>query len=161
MGIFILGITLSKEFFGLQEDLAVWFVYAPPLSSSYVKNRDKVLDELEKLLISKDTSIILGDLNGKTALEDDFINEDTDKHSPVNDIDDYIHDSPIKGNSLDANSVDKQGKMILEICKNFNLRILNGRTSGDRWGALTRFPLYRVEKPSLIDYGICSSTFFI
>ena len=155
----ILGIKLSKEFFGLEDDLAVWFVYAPPLNSPYLKNSDKVLDQLEKLLTTNNTSIILGDLNGKTALGDDFIHDDTDKHSPVNEIDTYIHDTPLKRNNLDNNTIDKQGKIILEICKNLNLRILNGRTSGDRWGALTRFPLYRTEKPSLIDYGICSSTF--
>ena len=35
----ILGITLKKDFFGLSEDILVWFVYAPPASSLYARNR--------------------------------------------------------------------------------------------------------------------------
>ena len=37
------------------------------------------------------------------------------------------------------------------------MRILNGRTPGDRWGVPTRYPVNRKEKPSVIDYGLCST----
>jgi hypothetical protein len=57
---------------------------------------------------------------------------------------------------MDTNSVDVQGRIILDLCKALNLRILNGRTPGDRWGNLTRFPTRANEKPSSLDYGICT-----
>ena len=101
----------------------------------------------------------MGDLNGKTNTAPDFVHEVTDKHSPLKDIEGYIPDIPSKRNNRDKKSVDKQGKKILELCQSHRLRILNGRTAGDRWGRLTRYPLCDRETPSLLDYGICSSSY--
>ena len=56
----------------------------------------------------------------------------------------------------DKTPQDEHGKMIINFCKSLQMRILNGRTAGDRWGVPTRYPIHRSEKPSLIDYGICS-----
>jgi exonuclease III len=81
----ILGITLSKEFFGMEQDLLVWFTYAPPATSHYRKGRDNVLECLERQLISNDNfehSLIMGDLNAKTATEADFLADKRDNHSP-------------------------------------------------------------------------------
>ena len=103
--------------------------------------------------------MIMGDLNGKTSVAPDFVNDETDNHSPITHILTYAPDTPLKRNNLGNKKVDEQGNSILEICKNFNVRILNGRTAGDRWGVPTRFPLDRKEKASLIDYSICSSKF--
>ena len=154
----ILGILLLKDFFGLPEDLNVWFVYAPPLDSPYLNNRDGVLDCLEKHFGQYDSPIIMGDLNGKTKTAPDYVLDATDKHSPINDIDQYITDTPVPRRSMDEKSPDTQGKRILELCQSNGLRILNGRTAGDRWGLLTRYPLSSRESPSLLDYAICSTT---
>ena len=83
--------------------------------------------------------------------------DEGDNHSPINQVSTYIYDSPSPRFNSDENTTDAQGKMILEICKTQNMRILNGRTPGDRWGNLTRFPLDRDEQPSVLDYGICNS----
>ena len=56
---------------------------------------------------------------------------------------------------MDAKRVDKQGSKILEMCQTFQLRILNGRTDGDRWGRPTRYPACERETPSLLDYALC------
>ena len=154
----ILGIILNKDFFGLKQDYTVWFTYAPPSSSSYSVTREKVLCSLEKFLVTDNNgcSFILGDLNGRTTQNPDFIADDNDHHSPISVIADYRHDTPIPRNNMDRSPVDKQGKEILEICKNLNFRILNGRTHGDRWGALTRYPIAANDNPSLLDYALCS-----
>ena len=89
---------------------------------------------------------------------EDFIQEDYDNHSPAQDIDFYVIDQPSPRNNSDTNPADEHGNRIIELCKTFRMRILNGRTSGDRWGAPTRFPIHRREKPSLIDYGISSTS---
>ena len=156
----ILGITLNKEFFGLPHDTLVWFVYAPPATSPYTKERDNVLSCLETLMINNDNherSLILGDLNGKTACNADYLIDEGDNHSPITQVGTYTYDTPSPRNNRDDNAADGQGKMILEICKALNMRILNGRTPGDRWGNLTRFPIDRTEQPSVLDYAVCNS----
>ena len=59
----ILGITLLKDFFGLNEDLNVWFVYAPPLNTPYLVDKEDILDCLEKHLAQSENDMIFGDLN--------------------------------------------------------------------------------------------------
>ena len=120
----ILGITLNKDFFVLDETLTIWFVYAPPTNTSYAKAREKVLSSLEKCLAMDDRYIVMGDLNGKTATAADFILDKSDDHSPINSIETYTSDTPLQRNNTDINPVDTQGKMILEICQTFKLRIL-------------------------------------
>ena len=46
----ILGITLKKDFFNLPEDLQIWFVYVPPATSPYAKNKENTLFKLEQKL---------------------------------------------------------------------------------------------------------------
>ena len=153
----ILGILLLKDFFGLTEDISIWFVYAPPLDSPYLTDRDGVLDCLEKQFGKFNYPVIMGDLNGKTKTAPDYVLDAADKHSPINDIEEYIIDTPLPRNNMDTKSVDKQGKRVLELCQAHGLRILNGRTAGDRWGLPTRHPLCTRETPSALDYAICSS----
>ncbi len=154
----ILGITLKKEFFNLSEDLKIWFVYAPPANSPYSRNRGSTILKLEELLAkgSSDHHIIMGDLNGRTAQADDFIMESYNSHSPTNDIQLHTPQPPLPRRNMDNHPPDEHGKLVIDLCKSFQTRILNGRTSGDRWGNPTRFPINRAENPSTIDYGICS-----
>ena len=153
----ILGITLKKDFFKLPEDTLVWFTYASPMTSPYTKGRDNVLTKLEALMAAHGKhQIIMGDLNGRTATEADYIQEEYEAHSPLQDITHYQLDTPLSRNNMDSQTTDARGKMILNICKNLQVRILNGRTAGDRWGVPTRYPVHKKEKPSVIDYGMCS-----
>ena len=130
----ILGITLKKDFFNLPEDTYVWFTYASPISSPYTKRREDVLTKLETYMAAHGKhQIIMGDLNGRTATETDYIHEEYDAHSPLQDISHYQLDSPLNRNNMDSQPVDCRGKRILSVCKNLQVRILNGRTAGDRW----------------------------
>ena len=63
---------------------------------------------------------------------------------------------PMNRQSMDDNSIDEQGKIILDLCKSSNLRILNGRPTGDQHGNITRYPSNINDKPSTIDYALCS-----
>ena len=97
----------------------------------------------------------MGDLNGKTKTEDDFVRDSNDEHSPINDIPIYITDSQLERKNRDPHPLDEQGKMILELCKSNSLGILNGRTIGDESGTYTRYPKRQSENPSAIDYTLC------
>ena len=149
-------IRLKKEFFNLERDIFLCFVYAPPESSTYAKNLDyDILEKLE-LEISTHSSmgniIIAGDFNAKTGTECDYVSDIDDQHSPVNGNPLYPFDKPIRRNNRDKHGVDMQGQRLLNLCKNTQIRLLNGRTQGDRMGEFTRFPLSLRESPSTIDY---------
>ena len=69
----------------------------------------------------------------------------------------YTKDKYLKRENKDNHTIDEQGKLILDLCKSSALRILNGRTVGDKYGQFTRYPTRNLEdKPSVIDYAICS-----
>ena len=59
-------------------------------------------------------------------------------------------------NSID-NELNNHGKRLLEICRNTDLRILNGRVSGDSLGRPT---FHRKSSVSVIDYAICDKDLF-
>ena len=81
-----LEITLLHDFFDLKENVKIIFTYASPITSSYTKSRpENILDKLDRELANaRSTTIIMGDLNGRTELADDFVRDDADDHSPVN-----------------------------------------------------------------------------
>ena len=146
-------IKFHKSFFGLNEDRSLLFTYATPLSSCYTKSRtENILDKIETTLTNVD--FIMGDLNGKTNLEHDYVSDMLDDHSPI--PQGTKRDTPLSRNNTDPHPPDQQGKRILELCKNISFRILNGRTKGDLVGNLTRFPSAERESPSTIDYALSS-----
>jgi len=59
-------------------------------------------------------------------------------------------------NSFD-NNINNHGKRLLEICRSTDLRILNGRVSGDSLGRVT---FHGKAGISVVDYAICDQTLF-
>ena len=153
-----LEITYLKNFFGLDKDIKNLFTYASPINSCYTKSRTmNVLDKIETTYIDGGNNlIIMGDLNGRTKLGEDFVRDKTDNHSPINVPSYYSRDTALGRKNMDEHVIDTQGKVILELCKSSKLRILNGRTPGDDHGGFTRFPSNFTDKPSVIDYALCS-----
>ena len=154
-------VKFDKTFFNLSKDLYQCFSYAPPLSSPYTQNLDfNVLKRLENDIYRyklEGNVIVGGDFNAKTERELDFVLDQNDHHSPIVDIPIYVGDLPLKRMNYDKHSVDKQGETFLELCRNSRMRILNGRTRGDRFGRFTRYPLAIRESPSTLDYVIADS----
>ena len=61
---------------------------------------------------------------------------------------------PPNRNSFD-NIINNHGKRLLQICKNSDLKILNGRTNGDSLGRPT---FHGRNGTSVVDYIICDQT---
>ena len=152
-----LEVILLKKYFGLANDIKLLFTYASPINSCYTKARTmNILDKIETHFIDGGNNfIIMGDLNGRTKIGDDFVTDNLDKHSPIN-VPFYTKDKYINRNNQDDHTIDSQGKLILKLCKTSSLRILNGRTAGDNTGHFTRYPSNFCDKPSVIDYALCS-----
>ena len=73
---------------------------------------------------------------------------------PINNIETYNFDSPLQRRNEDKRPVDAEGEKFLSLCKNCRIRILNGRTKGDRSWKFTRYPLALREYPSTLDYMV-------
>jgi hypothetical protein len=96
--------------------------------------------------------MLLGDFNVQTSKLEDFISKEGNIF--INDITDNSF-IPAKRNNFDS-SVNEHGKRLIELCKNCNLRILNGRTHGHTLGK----PTYHEKNGiSLVDYAICDHDF--
>ena len=93
--------------------------------------------------------MIAGDLNARTKIEKDYVMDDGDNFSPINDIDGYTFDNPLSRNNMDTAPVDTHGEKVLELCKACSIRIVNGRLNRDL-GNFTRFQQELVTTPVLL-----------
>ena len=82
----------------MPRNIKILFTYASPLTSSYTRARSKtVLENIETYIDDgRNSVLVMGDLNGKTKTEDDFVRDSDDEHSPINDIPIYITDSQLE-----------------------------------------------------------------
>ena len=77
--------------------------------------------------------MLLGDFNARTNKIEDHVSKEGNTF-----INDITENSFIPTNRENIDSVvNKHGKYLLELCKNCNLRITNGRTSSDSFGKPT------------------------
>ena len=149
-------VTLETTFFGIERDINILFTYASPITSGYTKaGPENILEKIEtKIVDGRNTYLIIGDLNGRTKTDEDFVRDTSDKHSPIN-VPYYSKDTEIARCNQDTHATNEQGKLILDLCKSNSLRILNGRLNGDTSGKFTRYPKRTNENPSTIDYALC------
>ena len=142
---------LCKDFFNNTHGIFLCFSYAPPKNSTYSKMIDYNILELVEKDIPKYSHqgkiIIAGDLNARTANENDYIVHDTSKHIPVSP--NYISDfAPVDRVSQDRN-INNRGKQLRSLCIESGLRLLNGRSTGDLLGSFT---CHQPLGSSVVDY---------
>ena len=145
---------LDKTFFSLEQDIFLCAIYIPPKDSIYF-NPDSFRDlEADIATFSSIGYIILaGDFNARTARAQDYIEVDNNGHIP-GDMP-VFHHNLSKRNNYDC-QINDHGKVLLDICKTCNLRILNGRTKGDSFGKITYHSPHGI---STVDYIIVSDNF--
>jgi hypothetical protein len=136
----------------LQNDLYLCGIYIPPEKTTYFDT--EIFDNLENEITSfseKGDVMLVGDFNARTGKLNDFIPYEGDQHIP----------GPTQNNNNEMtrenfdNTINDHGKILIEICKSCNLRILNGRTKGDSLGKPT---FHCKNGTSAIDYAICNTT---
>ena len=144
----------KKQFFNLQENVYIGFVYIAPANSN-VNDRDcaayKSLEkDISKFSLKGDV-MLLGDFNSRVAKMPDYIINDDDKHTPKPDtyVSDECEDLSVRRNE-DVN-MNEYGKYLLSLCLEHQLRIMNGRIWGDLNGKLTCF---KWNGCSAVDKGI-------
>lgn len=151
----ILWCKLNQHSFGHSKDIYLATVYLPPLQCQ-TKTGEDVLSTLEQNILKyqeKGDIILLGDLNARTGVLNDFIENDfRDLNIPD---DNYITDTTWPKRNNSDTTVNKQGEAIIKLCIGHRLRILNGRTIGDFAGNLTG---YQSNGASTVDYSIISNS---
>ena len=150
---------LPGSLFGKLNTVILIALYLPPETSPRYDGDEKGMELLEDLLLkvrSKycDCSIlILGDLNARTGILQDYIVDDDVEH--MNDIDQwYISSSFNAPRKSKDKTVNKFGLALIELCCEFDVHMLNGRHTHDVDG---NFTYISTSGCSVIDYIILSS----
>lgn len=145
---------ISKSAYSLQKDLFVCCTYIPPNSSKYFY--PEIFENLSNDIAqfsTKGSIILLGDFNARTGTKDDFIIHDTNKYIQ-SDFNSFSNVT--KRNNMDI-EINTNGNRLIDLCKQMNLLILNGRVFGDSLGRPT-FCGPRGE--STVDYIIVDQELF-
>ena len=148
-------VKIEKDYFNLKKDIYLCTAYIPPANSSYSRKLDiDLLDLIEKDIIiykQKGDVLLLGDLNARTSNLADFICQDSTRHLPLFDF--YKTDNQIENRRNLDRVLDDRGKELIDICISNQMRIINGRTTGDIFGQYTCF---NVHGQSTVDYLIAN-----
>ena len=102
------------------------------------------------LLHRKGYIVLTGDFNARTGEENDFIMDESGKFIRGGDI--PPPPNLTKRQNFD-NIVNDHGKQLLDLCKTCDLRILNGRSTGDTLG---KFTYHSINGVSTVEYIIVS-----
>ncbi|CAG2247003.1 unnamed protein product [Mytilus edulis] len=153
----VFWVKISANYLKTEQDVMIGTVYIPPENSTYKVPDSINIIEQEFLNFSANHESILltGDFNSRTAANLDFYeitntNHDTSDNFNI-DFSNNLHKFHM---SRFRNSCDKTknhyGNLLLEMCRNNNLFILNGRVEGDKEG------LFTCRQSSVVDYFICT-----
>ena len=127
----------------------------PRQNSTYFS--EDIFEELENDInyySSRGSILLLGDLNARTGKYNDFLEA---PHRCFLDIDEQENVTPVAYRNNCDNVLNEHGKALLKICKNCDLRILNGRKKGDSLGNVT---FHGRNGVSTVDYIICDEQMF-
>ncbi|CAC5375581.1 unnamed protein product [Mytilus coruscus] len=111
--------------------------------------------EFLKFSANHESILLTGDFNSRTAANLDFYEITNTNHDTSDNFNIDFSNNLHKFNmSRIRNSCDKTknhfGNLLLEMCRNNNLFILNGRVDGDKEG------LFTCRQSSVVDYFICT-----
>ena len=164
---YILWISISKQFTDYDENIVLGIMYIPPENSRFLNEEHftKLDNEIANKCYSNKYVYLVGDANCRVGSMRDFVMSDPHLNDTFN-IDFDLQASLDKYKILENLSITLQrksqdsklntnGYKLLDICKNNNLFILNGRLSAD--SDVGRFTF---REKSVIDYVIASAECF-
>jgi exonuclease III len=136
----IVWIKLDSKFFSLSRDVFIAVVYfSPDNSSSCTEDINTIYSRLLRNIehcSQLGDIVIQGDFNAQTNTVPDFVISDSTEFSrPIDN--EYSIDSHISRNNLDNKHTNESDKLLIDLCKESGIRILNGRTIGDLRGKCT------------------------
>ena len=140
---YIVWIKLDSKFFSLNRDVFIAVVYfSPENSSSCTEDTNAIYSGIRRNIehySQLGDIVIQGDFNAYTnTVPDVVISDNTEFPRPIDN--EYSNDFHISRNNLDNKPTSKSGKLLIDLCKESGIRILNGRTNGDIRGSAHVLP---------------------
>jgi len=139
----VIWIKLKHDFFNLETDIYIWGVDPPAYNTVDVDLFETLENDISFFQEIGDV-FLAGDFNSRVGYKSDFILCDT-LNSSTN-IDGYIPDNNLSRASNDK-SHNSHGLKLLDLCKTYSLRIVNGRI-----GNSNNFTFFSRNGSSVIDY---------
>ena len=130
-----LWFKILKKFTKTDHDIYVCGAHIPPYNSIYFSPElfEELENDIEKFS-SHGSILLMGDFNSRTGKYPDNVCQDG--NSIIVNDQSKSSQYAFQRNSFD-NDLNNHGKKLLEICQSADLRILNGRISGDSLGRPT------------------------
>ena len=141
----------------LEKNVLIVSAYVHDITSAYFEPSvfENLSDDITHYCDMNTPLIITGDLNSRTGTED----ENYDDFQADNTFIETNNASIALTDRKNCDSVvNSHGKNVLDICRTFNLKIMNGRSLGDPLGNFTYHDMNLGS--SAIDYGICNQNFY-
>lgn len=161
---YILWVKIDRNYTKLEDDLLIGIIYIPPSQSRFYSEDEfsNLNDEITSMCSKYDYVFITGDANARTSELIDYTHSDKFLSEYFNfDEDTLLFYDSINTIQLDNFCIERKSKdsktnnigyKLIDICKNNNLYILNGRIGNDKHiGNLT------FRNQSLIDYTLAST----
>jgi hypothetical protein len=147
-------IKIKKDKFGGKNDIYIGTYYVSPEGNSErsKKNYDflSTLNDEIAFYSKKGPILLQGDFNSRTGVGKDFVEFDkSDLELGIENFDNQ------NGRNSEDKKVNSRGKELLDVCKLNDLLILNGRKTGDIFGAFTS---HNWNGSSVVDYSIASNS---
>ena len=161
----ILCIRLKSEKIGLKQDLYILLCYVMPENSvrqAIIENCvfERMLDSIVGINNRcNDRCYVLccGDFNARTNIQPDYVVGDNSVHLAML-PDDYISDVDLSRVSQDKGTLNNNGTLLLDFCKQTGLRLLNGRVGMDK--SIGKVTFVGNRGSSVVDYMVCSPELF-
>ena len=153
----IICVKISGKILGLSKDLFICLSYVIPQSSSrqaFLSEHtyDRVIDLIVSINSQNENDfnfVLCGDLNSRCSDAPDFVVDDNIINLEVL-PDDYLIDANMNRVSQDKGHIDSNGRLLLDLCKQTGLRILNGRVGNDK--NIGRYTFVGSNVSSVVDY---------
>ena len=153
-------VKLESTFFSLVNDLFICATYIPPQYTTNISCKKidyfSVLNECIMKYSALGNIIIAGDMNARTK------SQCSSHQYEIPEIE-ALYPSEFRTNSGASQRVSNDtkgnayGNQLIQLCKNFNLKIANGSVLGDRTGSFT---CHTNRGSSVVDYFICDPSVF-
>ena len=99
--------------------------------------------------------MMVGDFNGRTSNKPDFVDDSGNKYLTIGQLNNTIEIT--QRNNFDG-EVNKHGNKLIGFCRSTNLKIVNGRKSGDSLGRFNLF--YNNNGASTVDFCLSDDKIF-
>ena len=133
-------LEINKTFLkSLDRDLYVCIAYNPPEVSQYHKCDliESMSNDILSFASEASSFFIMGDFNARTGNLKDYDEIIDDKIEQFQNLCSKTNPKTKRRNC--DSKVNSQGEQIINLCKTFDLMLLNGRAWGDFWGNFTHY----------------------